>query len=70
MTTGEKIKKLREQNHLSVRDLEKKIDIDRYMIYRIESNSRNLTQENIIKICKFFGISSDWLLGLKDNLNI
>lgn len=67
MTIGEKIRELRRKNNLTVRDLEKELNIDRFMIYRIETNTRNLTQENIIKICKFFEISSDWLLGLKDN---
>lgn len=69
MSIGQKIKLLRQENGLSMRDLEKEIGIDRNMICLIENEKRNLTLENIIKICKFFGISSDWLLGLKDNLN-
>lgn len=66
MTIGQKIKKLRKEKSLSLKDLEKAIEIDRNMICNIEAGRRNLTVENLIKICKFFNVSADWLLGLKD----
>lgn len=66
MSTGAKIRKLREEANLSLRDLEKKINLDRTTIWYIEKDKKSLTVNNLIKICKFFGISSDYLLGLEE----
>lgn len=65
MTIGQKIKKLRKEKGLSLKDLEKAIKIDRNMICNIEAGRRNLTLENLIKICKFFNVSADEILNLK-----
>jgi len=68
MTTGEKIKELRKEKGLSLRDVEKSIGIDRNMICLIENNKRNLTVENLLKICRFFNVSADYLVGLKEQI--
>ena len=57
-----RLKELRQEKRLTLRDLAEKIGIDHTAISRIENGGRNLSDEDIVKICQFFECSADYLL--------
>lgn len=61
-----KLKKLREESELSMRELADFIDVSYTTIYWLESEKRPFRQEHIAKLCAFFGVTSDYLLGRSD----
>ncbi|MCQ2603723.1 MAG: helix-turn-helix domain-containing protein [Spirochaetia bacterium] len=63
---GERLKILRKTANLSQTDLGKILGISCATISQYESDSRFPNQEILILICKYFNISSDYLLGLSD----
>lgn len=63
---GEKIRKLREKNHLLLRELASGIKIDLALLSKIERGERIATRKQIISIADFFNIDqseflSQWL---------
>lgn len=66
MTVGEKLKYLREDSKLNANELSNKLNVSSTTIYYLESG-RNLPNSYMItRICKYFHVSADWLLGLKE----
>ena len=63
---SERLKELREENNLTQYELSKKINISTACINRWEKNLRVPNIDSIIILCKFFGCSSDYLIGLED----
>lgn len=61
-----RLKELREDNELSQMELSKKIDIPQATIARYELCKTQPRVDEIIKICNFFNVTSDYLLGLED----
>lgn len=61
---GKIIKELRQEKGWSQTQLAKELDITQKAISRYELEQIDLSTEMIIKICKLFDISSDYLLGL------
>ncbi len=61
-----RLKDLRIQNNLTLRELSEKIDIDHTAISRAENGGRNLSDEDIVKICNFFDCSADYLLCMSN----
>ena len=61
-----RLKELRQEKRLTLRDLAEKIGIDHTAISRIENGGRNLSDDDIVKICQFFECSADYLLCLSD----
>ena len=63
---GTKIKELREEKGLSQMELAKQIDIPQATLarYELEKSEPRITE--IRKICKYFDVSADYLLGLED----
>lgn len=47
-------------------DLGKAIGVSTRSISHYESGERECDFDTFIKICKFFGVSSDFMLGLSD----
>ena len=66
MDIGEKIKKLRKDKKISQSELAKQIGITLFGIRSWEKERTLPKASEIIKICRFFEVSSDWLLGLKN----
>ena len=64
---GEKIKELREEKGLSQMNLSKQIDITQSAIARYELELTEPRASDIKKICEFFNITSDYLIGLEEN---
>lgn len=63
---GQRLKELRLERGLSQTDLAKQLNISQRAVSHYENEEHDLSTEMVITICKFFGVSSDYLLGLKD----
>ncbi len=66
---GEKIIQIRKANKWSQEDLAKKINTSRIMIGNYERNDNTPSIDVIIKLCRIFDISVDYLLGEGRNAN-
>jgi transcriptional regulator with XRE-family HTH domain len=63
---AERIKALRKQRRLSQQELGDVIGVTHKTISTIESGQYYTTIEKLIMLAKFFDVSTDYLLGLKD----
>lgn len=61
-----RVKELRQEKNLTLRELADKVGMDHSAISRIENNGRNLSDYDIVTFCNFFNVSSDYLLNLSD----
>lgn len=68
LTFGEKIKNLREDLDLNQTELGKKINMTQRKISYIECNKSEPSMDDIITFSKFFNVTSDYLLGIDENL--
>ncbi|BFL68887.1 TPA: helix-turn-helix transcriptional regulator [Staphylococcus aureus] len=60
-------KELRLEKRLTQEEIAKKLNISIQSIHKWEQNKCLPDTFNIIKICEFYNISSDYLLGLNNN---
>ena len=63
---NERIKELRTENNLTQRELAKELEVSHSSIRDWEANSQT-SFEMLIKIAKFFKVSTDYLLGLRND---
>ena len=63
---GERIYKLRRSAGLTQSELGEAIGVNASAVAHWERNHKSVHAVNIIALCSFFGVSADWLLGLKD----
>jgi transcriptional regulator with XRE-family HTH domain len=68
LTFGEKLRNLREEQELNQTALGKMLGMTQRKLSYIECNKCEPSIEDIISICRFFGVSSDYLLGIPDNM--
>lgn len=61
-----RVKKLRRQRKLSQADLGEALGLTQTAVSAIESGTRTTTIEKLILLAQFFQVSTDYLLGLKD----
>jgi transcriptional regulator with XRE-family HTH domain len=61
---GLKIRELREQNQILLRQLAAQLDIDTAMLSKMERGDRLFRKDEIIKIAEFFNYSQEELLTL------
>lgn len=61
-----RVKKLRKERKLSQQELATALGLTQTTISGIESGLRTTTIEKLILLAKFFNVSTDYLLGLKD----
>lgn len=61
-----RVKKLRKQCGLNQKELGEAIGLTAKSISTIESGLRTTTIEKLILLAKYFDVSADYLLGLKD----
>lgn len=67
-TPGERIADLREQRGLKKKELAETVGVDASTIGRMENNEIKKIDSNIIlSIAKYFGVSTDFILGLSDD---
>ena len=66
LSFGEKIKLLREEKEISQTRLGKAVNMTQRKISYIECGRYEPSVGDIIAFCRFFGVSADYLLGLKE----
>ena len=63
---SERLKELRAESKLSAKELGKKIGVSDAAVINWENNVNDIKGEYIVRLAEFFGVSSDYLLGLED----
>jgi len=67
MTLGQRIKKLRKQNHMTQTDLAQTLGVTKGTVSTWETNSRNPGFETLMKMCDMFSVNLDYLMGRSDD---
>jgi transcriptional regulator with XRE-family HTH domain len=67
MTIGEKIKKLREQKGLSLRQLAEEVGLTFSYLSQIEREGRNPSLKTLDKLCDFYDIDKTYFLADEKN---
>lgn len=57
---------LRIDNDLTQKDIAKILNISQQYYSEYEKGNRELPIRHLITLCKFYKVSADWLLGLKE----
>ena len=69
MNLGDKIKELREENRLSIRELGRRTDVTGMHISNLEKGKINASPELVVKIAKELDANPDELLHLADRVD-
>lgn len=67
---AERLKELRDftNPHLNQADVGKLLNMTQRKISRLETGAVNPTPEEIVKLCKFYNVSADYILGITDEI--
>lgn len=68
ISLGEKIRNLREELNMNQTQLGEQVNMTQRKVSYIECGKYEPSIEDIICFCKFFNVSSDYLLGLPPNM--
>lgn len=68
MKFNEIIKDLREDRDLTQEELAKALDTTRQQIYKYESGKQEMTVSRLAKLCRYYGVSADYILSLPKGL--
>lgn len=60
------MRKIRHERGLSQMAVAEVLEINQQQYSRYENGQNEIPVRHIITLCKFYGISADWLLGLKE----
>ena len=63
---AKKLRMLRAEYNLTQSDVANKLGITQQTYSKYENQTINMDSETIIKICDLYGVSSDYLLGIKE----
>lgn len=69
MYYAQKLKELREDNDLFQKDIAKILNISQQYYSEYENGNRPLPIEHLIKLCNYYQISANYILGLSKDLN-
>lgn len=61
-----RMRSLREDNDLTQREVAKIINKSQQGYSHIEDGRAELKIDDLIKLCKFYGVSADYFIGLSD----
>lgn len=61
-----KLKELREENCLSQKEIADFLNVKQNTYSQYETNKRQLPIDVLIKLAKFYKVSTDYILGLED----
>ncbi len=61
-----RIRDLREDNDKTQQEIAEYLGTSQTMYARYERGANELPIHHLIKLCKFYGVSADYILGLKD----
>ena len=62
-----RIKNLREDNDLTQKDVARVINKSQQGYSHIEEGRAELKIDDLIKLCKFYGVSADYMIGMTDD---
>ena len=62
------LKHIRKERRLSQEDVAAALNITQQQYSRYEIGINEIPVRYVVVLCKFYGISSDWLLGLTDTM--
>lgn len=63
---GERLRELRCKKGFTQKQLAEKLNISQKSLSKYERESLDLSTELIVRICRYFQVSADYLLGLDD----
>lgn len=63
---SERLHELRTENNLTTKQLGKLLDVSDATISRWENGINDIRTEQLIRVAKFFNVTSDFLIGLED----
>lgn len=63
---NDRIRDLRENKKLTQQQVATVLGIRQQVYSKYELGVRSLPLEHLIKLCKFYGASADWILGLSE----
>ena len=66
MEITERLREIRTQRGYSQMDIANVLEMQQQQYSRYENGNNEIPVRHIITLCRFYGISADWLLGLKD----
>ncbi len=66
MKYRERMRNLREDNDLTQREVAKIINKSQQGYSHIEEGRAELKIDDMIKLCKFYGVSADYFVGITD----
>lgn len=61
-----RIRDLREDNDLTQQEVAKILHLNRNVYWRYETGEREIPVWAVIKLAQFYGVTTDYLLGLSD----
>ena len=64
MKINERVKAMREDNDMKQKEIAEVLKITQQQYSLYESGKRQMPAEAIAKICKFYDVSADYILGL------
>ena len=67
MKYAQNIRNLREDNDLYQKDIAKILGTSQSYYAQYENGKRPLPIEHLIKLCQYYGVSADYILGLTNN---
>ena len=62
------LKKIRTERRYSQEDVAEVLQTTQQQYSRYELGIHEIPVRHVIALCKFYGISADWLLGLKEDM--
>lgn len=66
MQFHERIRTLREDNDIKQKDIAKLLNMNQRKVSRLETKATEPTPDEIIRYCKIFNETADYILGLSD----
>lgn len=63
---NERLRELRKDNDLTQKEIADYLGIDQRVYSNYEIGIRALPIEHLIRLCKYYKVSSDWILGLTE----
>lgn len=68
MQTNEKLKALREDRDLTQENIATILGTTQQQIYKYEKGIQEMTISRLRTLCKYYGVSADYILGLPEGL--
>lgn len=64
---NDRIRDLREERKLTQRQIAEVLGIRQQVYSKYELGVRSLPLEHLMKLCRYYGASADWILGLAES---